>query len=322
MNSGLDASEARPFRSFLGGAAIVGASVPVFDFGARRSREAQAGLRVESQKAAREAAMRDARQELSIARVTTLAATVRIAQASERAKLTEASLNLLLKRYADGKATFTELVDTQSAYADSRAALYQAITDYDTARLRLESDPAAAPFAAVTLAAASATKGECGRSVSDAPSVAGFRLGMSSAEVSTLLGVRLPGEDAAASMDLGPPDLNTLPPSDDPGFQVVHVTLRLAKGHLTFVRLLFSGATTWETKDAFLTAASFRYGLPGPWNAFYDWSRRRLDDPEDLRDLAVECRGFRIRLGLGFFSEGVRRELTPHIKMEEIGAEP
>jgi hypothetical protein len=41
-----------------------------------------------------------------------------------------------------------------------------------------------------------------------------------------------------------------------------------------------------------------------------------LTDPDDLRDLAVECAGFRIRGGLGLHSEGARRVMVPHLKLE------
>ena len=47
-----------------------------------------------------------------------------------------------------------------------------------------------------------------------------------------------------------------------------------------------------------------------------------MPSKEDLRDLALECEGFRIRLGLGFFSEGVPRVLTPHLKLDDMSIRP
>lgn len=45
-----------------------------------------------------------------------------------------------------------------------------------------------------------------------------------------------------------------------------------------------------------------------------------MEDEEDIRELASECSGYRVRLGLGYFSEGVRRVSTPHIKVEDTSA--
>lgn len=45
-----------------------------------------------------------------------------------------------------------------------------------------------------------------------------------------------------------------------------------------------------------------------------------MEDDEDIRELASECSSYRVRLGLGYFSEGVKRVSTPHIKVEDTAA--
>ena len=94
--------------------------------------------------------------------------------------------------------------------------------------------------------------------------------------------------------------------------------MKYAHDRLSSIRFLFSSDTVWATKDAFLTAAAQRYDLHGPWRAFYDWTNRTMEEDEDIRELASECSGYRVRLGLGYFSEGVKRVATPHIKIEDL----
>src|SRR5258708_5714945 len=54
---------------------------------------------------------------------------------------------------------------------------------------------------------------------------------------------------------------------------------------------------------------------PGTWRAFYGWQLKALRYAEDLSDMAVECEGFRVRVGRGI--EGVEGEQRPHVKVEE-----
>ena len=319
LSGGFDATDLGELRRFSGVSAQIALSVPITDAGASRSREAQALLRLASLQTQRESTERRLREEFLAARALAFSALARVGQAEERATASQHNMDLILARYKDRKATITELIDSQSAYADARSAYAQAITDYDTTRARLVADPARLSYEPASGAApTSAVPAVCSAETTAAPDILGLHLGL------TLDGLRsrfpaaivpLPDAQGIVRVVLGG-SLFAKPPADDPAFGLSEVSVHFKDGKLFFYRLVFAEGTTWETKDAFLAAATARFGLPGPWKAFYDWSDKTLVDGEDLRDLAVECQGFRVRVGLGLFSEGVRRVLLPHIKVE------
>ena len=74
-------------------------------------------------------------------------------------------------------------------------------------------------------------------------------------------------------------------------------------------------AAAWDSLGRFLTRVAGRLALPNEWKAFYDWRLKTLRDAEDLSDMALECDGFRVRVGLGI--EGVEGEQRPHVKVED-----
>ena len=176
-------------------------------------------------------------------------------------------------------------------------------------------DPAAISYEAAALPRV-ATVDRCTDSVP--PIIAGLHLG------STLDDLRrehpsvvIPAADehGVFTVEATPAMINA-PRSDDPAFDIMHITMKYRNDRLTNLRVLFSSDTSWATKDAFLSAAADRFSLHGPWRAFYDWTNRTLEDDEDIRELSSECTGYRIRLGLGYFSEGVKRVAMPHIKID------
>jgi outer membrane protein len=324
LSGGFDATDLGELRRFSGASLQVALSVPISDFGASRSREAQALLRLASLQSLRESTERRLREEFLAARAQAFSALARVGQSQERATASQHNLDLVLARYKDRKATITELIDSQEAYADARFAYAQAITDYDTARARLTSDPARLSFEPATSApkATPPAVATCPVEASAAPEILGLRLGLPlEALRSRFPGLVVPPRDdrGVVRLELDGPALGPRP-ADDLAFGVAHASIDLVDGKVALFRLVFSEGTTWETKDAFLAAAAQRFSLPGPWKSFYDWSDRTLVDGEDLRDLAVECRGFRVRVGLGLFSEGVHRMLLPHIKVEDVAA--
>jgi outer membrane protein TolC len=324
LSGGFDATDLGDLHHFTGASAQLALSVPITDFGASHSREAQAELRLASLQALHESTERRLREEFLANRALAFSALARVSESQERATAAQRNMDLILARYKERKATITELIDSQGAYADARAAYAQAITDYDTSRARLAADPGRLSYSATTGTPSPAlpTPAACNVETTDAPVILGLRLGTSlEALQKRFPALTAPAPDARGVVRLeldgsafGPP------PADDPAFGLTHATLDLVGGKLALIRLVFSGGTTWETKDSFLAAAAARYGLPGPWKPFYDWSDRAFIEGEDLRDLALECRGFRVRLGLGLFSEGVRRVLLPHIKVEDVTA--
>jgi len=142
VNGGFDAGDIHQLNRFSGGSVIVTLTVPVFDFGASRSRETQARLRAEQLDSQRELAIRLLRQEFYTARATALAALARIRDAQSGVTAAQQNLTLIFARYRVKKASITDVVDAQAAYADARMAYAQAIVDYHTARVRLEANPA------------------------------------------------------------------------------------------------------------------------------------------------------------------------------------
>jgi len=138
VNGGFDAANFHPLKRYEGASAIFTLTVPVFDFGARKSREAQAHLRAQSLDNQRELLLRQLRHEFYSSRVAALTALTRIKETEAGATAAQQNLTLIFARYRAKKATITDVVDAQSAYADARAAYFQAIIDYRTARIRLE----------------------------------------------------------------------------------------------------------------------------------------------------------------------------------------
>ncbi len=139
LNGGFDAADFKPLKRYAGGSATVTLSVPIFDFGASRSRETQARLRAQQLDAQRENTVRQLRQEFYTARAIALSALTRIKETEQAATLAQQNMTLIFARYRTKKASITDVVDAQAAYAEARLAYFQAIIDYRTSRIRLES---------------------------------------------------------------------------------------------------------------------------------------------------------------------------------------
>lgn len=138
LNGGFDAADFRPLARYSGGSAIFTLTVPIFDFGASRSRETQARLRAQAAEVQREQTLRQLRQEFYTARAAALAAISRIRETQSAVDNALKNLMIVLARYRAKKATITDVVDAQSAFVEARLASSQAIIDYRAARLRLE----------------------------------------------------------------------------------------------------------------------------------------------------------------------------------------
>jgi outer membrane protein TolC len=140
VNGGFDAADFRPLSRYAGGSAVVSLTIPVFDFGASKSRETQARLRAQSLDVQRELTSRLLQQEFFTARATALSALTRMRETDGGANEAQKNMMLVLTQYRMKKANITDVVDAQAAYADARLAYFQAIIDYRTARYRLEQD--------------------------------------------------------------------------------------------------------------------------------------------------------------------------------------
>lgn len=124
-------------KNSLGVQASIGVSFPLFDKGASRSRETQANLRAESLQNQRAQSERLFAQAFFTARTTALAARARIRLAGNGIIDARDNLQASLARYLAGEANIIEVTDAQNLLVTQQNQLYQAIFDYQTARLRL-----------------------------------------------------------------------------------------------------------------------------------------------------------------------------------------
>ncbi|MDX6692687.1 MAG: hypothetical protein QOF02_290 [Blastocatellia bacterium] len=139
VNGGFISDSLRPpnVREHTGVSASVGVSVPLFDWGASRSRERQARLRADAAESARVAAARGFAQQFFTARAQAIAAATRIRLATQGIADAESNVAASRARYRAGEAGIIEVTDAQNTLNARRTALYQAIFDYQTARARL-----------------------------------------------------------------------------------------------------------------------------------------------------------------------------------------
>ncbi len=124
-------------RDSLGIQLNVGVTIPIFDWGAARSREAQAKLKLQLAANSRALAERQFAQAFFTARTQAIAARTRITQIATSVVDAEANLSASIARYRAGEAAIIEVTDAQNTLVTQKTALHQAIFDYQTARFRL-----------------------------------------------------------------------------------------------------------------------------------------------------------------------------------------
>jgi len=139
ISSGFITDQVNPgsIKNHAGVQATAGVTIPLFDWGASRSREAQARFRVQLAQNAKTIAERQFIQAFYTARTQALAAQERISQL--RASIADADSNVTasIARYRSGEGTIVEVIDAQNTLVTQRQSLYQAIFDYQTAKARL-----------------------------------------------------------------------------------------------------------------------------------------------------------------------------------------
>ena len=322
LNMGFDAADLNQLRRYSGGSAVLSLNVPLWNFGASKSRAAQARLHARSLELQRDNLMQQLRQEFYTERAAALSALARIKFAETAAENAQQNLNLIFIRYRQNQAQITDVIDAQSNYAATRLAYYQAIVDYRTARVRLEVDPAQALMTQNPSSFTSPPNTQrCALTTAQAPALAGLRLGLTieqaeavypalSLEPRNELGVTTAVVRRAA---LGQ-QASALPLATD----VDTLDLEFTDGLLTRVRVNYQPTSKWESKDQFISVVAARLGIPGPWTAFYDWQSKSIRNQQDLRDLAYECAGFRLNAGIGI--EGISADQAPHIELTDIHA--
>jgi outer membrane protein TolC len=323
LNGGFDAADFHPLTRYSGGQAIVSLNIPVFNWGASRSRETQARLRAQSLDLQRESTLQQLRQEFYTARANALSAIERTRMTREATTTSQQNLTLTFAAYRLKKGTMLDVIDAQANYATARLAYYQAIADYRTNRIRLEADPAQmnrlnnAPSLSPPMMM---PENKCLLNPSQAPDVAGLRLGLSLREAQSLF----PSLAAEPADDLGVTNATLAgaalgrQPAESYLAGVDSITLEFIDNRLSEIQVNYPVTNQWESPDEFLAALAVKLNLKGTWKRFYDWENRDVRDTKELRDLALECKGFRIVAGIGV--EGVGRDQTPHFELEDTAA--
>lgn len=139
LNGGFDTDSLKPtrLREHTGVSGALNLSIPIFDWGAAKSRERQARVRLQLAQNERAQAERGFAQEFNAARVQALSASTRIRLAAEGVRLAESNLNTSIARYRAGEAQIVEVTDAQTTLAAQRLAFFQALFDYQLALARL-----------------------------------------------------------------------------------------------------------------------------------------------------------------------------------------
>jgi outer membrane protein TolC len=321
VNAGFDGANFKPLGRYSGGDAIITLNVPIFNFGASKSRAAQAQLRERSLDAQGENQVLQLKQEFYSARAGALSALDRIGYAMQAATSAQQNLVLVFQRYRSQKANLLEVIDAESNFSTTRLEYYQAIADYHSARARLEVDPTQmfgkpAPPAIRPEAAPSCTLG-----LDQAPKIAGLYLGMTQNQLQQLA----PGVQISAANELGvssaqlkAPDIGRLAGAGSFLEGVESIALEFTDSRLSFIRVAYPVTSKWSSKDEFLSVMAPKFSIRGSWKPFYDWRNKDVRDAEDLRDLAIECESFRLSVGIGI--EGVGGDQTPHYELDNMAA--
>lgn len=139
VNGGFDTDSVKAprLKEHTGVSAAISFSIPIFDWGASRSRETQARLRVEVAENERTLALRGFTQQFYAAQAQAANAAARINLARDGVSKAQDNLAASIARYRAGEAQIVEVTDAQTTLVEQRTALYQAIFDYQTALARL-----------------------------------------------------------------------------------------------------------------------------------------------------------------------------------------
>ncbi len=139
VNGGFDTDSVKSprLKEHTGVSAGVSFSIPIFDWGASRSREQQARLRLEVAENERTIALRGFTQQFYAAQAQVANAAARINLAREGVTKAQDNVAASIARYRAGEAQIVEVTDAQTTLVEQRNALYQAIFDYQTALARL-----------------------------------------------------------------------------------------------------------------------------------------------------------------------------------------
>ncbi len=140
INGGFDTDSLRGprLKEHTGVSAAISLAIPIFDWGASRSKERQARLQVQVAENERKIAERGFTQQFYAARAQAANAAARIALAREAVLKAQDNVTASIARYRAGEAQIIEVTEAQTTLVTQRSALYQAIFDYQVALARLK----------------------------------------------------------------------------------------------------------------------------------------------------------------------------------------
>jgi outer membrane protein len=111
--------------------------VPIFDWGATRSRLRQAELRAQATEVQRQLLMRDLYLQFATARQEAITAAERVENARRAVGDAERDVSISIAQYRAGEGPISLATDAQTTLAAQRLALQQALYDYQIARAHL-----------------------------------------------------------------------------------------------------------------------------------------------------------------------------------------
>jgi outer membrane protein TolC len=140
INGGFDTDSLKPprLKEHTGASAAISLNIPIFDWGATRSKERQARLRVQVAENERSQAVRGFTQQFYAAQAQAATAAARISLARDGIIKAQDNLAASIARFRAGEAQIIEVTDAQATLVAQRTALYQAIFDYQIALGRLK----------------------------------------------------------------------------------------------------------------------------------------------------------------------------------------
>lgn len=139
INGGFDTDSLRGprLKEHSGVSAAISLAIPIFDWGASRSKERQARLQVQVAENERKIAERGLTQQFYAARAQAANAAARITLTREAVIKAQDNVTASIARYRAGEAQIVEVTEAQTTLVTQRSALYQAIFDYQVALARL-----------------------------------------------------------------------------------------------------------------------------------------------------------------------------------------
>src|SRR5262249_35071274 len=139
LNAGFDTDSlfAPGLKEHTGGLAQFSLTIPIFDWGAAKSRESQARLRMRIAESEREQALRTFIQQFNTARALAQTAMTRVDRVRLSVQEAQKNLDTSIQRYRSGEAQIIEVTDAMTTLAGQRTALSQALFDYQVALSRL-----------------------------------------------------------------------------------------------------------------------------------------------------------------------------------------